>query len=194
MPVNDIYRATIAQIINGVNVANVMHFQQLDDEAAELAPDSLKAALETIILPTWVPMLSNNAKIDAVSIKQILPATDQPFVYAFTGGTGTVAQESEPPNLAVVATIYSDDNQRKGRGRNYFAGIATTLIEGATPKAAFVSLFATFKTALMSSFQDAGSAVRWTLTHYSPFDNAYSPVIHIEQRMQLRVLRSRITN
>jgi len=192
MPVNDIYRATIAQSINGVHVANVMHFQQLDDEGSEVPEDSLKAALETIILPVWVPMLSNDAVIQDCAIKRVLPTPDQPFVYSFSGGTGTVAQESEPPNLAVVATIYSNDNSRKGRGRNYFAGIASTLIQGAVPKASFVSLFATFKAALMSAFQDAGSSVRWTITHYSPFDDAYSPVVHIEQRMQLRVLRSRI--
>ena len=193
MPVNDVYRATFASKVNGVHLANVMHFQQLDDEGSEQPEDSLKAALQSQVLPTWVPMLSNDCQIEAVSIKRILATPNQPFVYTLTGGTGTVAQESEPPNLAVVATIYSDDNSRTGRGRMYLGGIAQTLIEGAVPKASLVSLFATFKAMLMSSFIDGGgTAIRWTLTQYSPHLDTNNTVIHIEQRMQLRVLRGRI--
>jgi hypothetical protein len=192
MALGDIYRASFGQVINGVHVANVMHFKQLDDEGGEVAADSLAAALEGQVVPAWVPFLSEDATIQSVVLKQILPAVDQPAVYDLAGGTGTISAESEPPNLAVVATVYSSDNSRTGRGRNYFSGIATTMIDGATPTAAFVALFATFVSVLMSSFVQTPSTVRWTIVQYSPFNDSANDVLHIEQRMQLRLLRERI--
>lgn len=194
MPINDIYRATFASRVNNVNVANVMHFRQIDDEGAEVAADSLKAALESVLLPTWVPMLSNEVIIDSVAITQIEAVEGQPFVYSLAAGTGTVAQHAEPPNLAVVLSIYSDDNSRAGRGRVYLAGIAQTLIQGAVPKASFVSLCATFTTTLVSAMIHAPSTIHWTMVQWSGANDSYNPIVHVEQRMQLRTLRKRNRN
>lgn len=194
MAVNDLYRASINTIVNGVNTLNVMHFKQQDADGAEVPADSLKAALETVILPLWVPMLSNDTVIASVVVRRILPTGAQPFVYALAGGTGTVAQEAEPANVAVVGSIYTTEVSKKGRGRNYYAGIAQTMVQGAIPTAAFVALFNTFKNALISAFIDAGSAIHWKMQLYSPSLNLGLEIKHIEQRMQLRVLRERIKN
>lgn len=194
MPVADVYRASINTKVNGVNCLNVLHFFQVDADAGEVPADSLKAALETIILPLWVPMLSNDAEITSVILRRILPTPDQPFSYIFAGGTGTVAQEAEPPNLAVINTHYTTTVSRRGRGRTYFAGVAQTLITNAAVKAALVALFATFETALRTDFKDAASNIHWRWVHFSPTDNTATNINHTELRMQLRVIRARIGN
>lgn len=194
MPANDIYRASINTSVNGVNCLNVFHFNQNDADGAETPADSLKAAIETILLPTWVPLLSNDAVVDSVIVRRIWPTGDQPYVYALAGGTGTVAQEAEPANLAIVLSHYTSNHSRKGRGRTYIAGIPQTMIQGAIPTSALVTLFNTFKTALLSAMIDAASSIHWSFRVYSPGLNVGLAVQRIEQRMQLRVLRKRISN
>lgn len=195
MAANDVYRAAINTIVNGINCLNVFHFIQIDNDGVEVPPDSLKAALETILLPAWVPFLSPQAIITSVVIRRILPTGSQPSTYNFVAGDGTNAgTEAMPPNVAVVASHYSNTLTKRGRGRVYYAGIPQTEIENSVPKATFVALFATFKSVLIAQMMDAGSAIHWQWVHYSPTDVAVRVIVHVEQRMQLRLLRERIKN
>lgn len=194
MAIDDVYQAAIAVTVNGINTLNSMYFQQLDDEGAEVPADSLKAALESILLPDWVPMLSTGTTIESVTIRRVLATPDQPYVYNFAGGAGTVATEAMPPNIAVIFSHYSDNNDKTGRGRNYMSGVAESLIIGSVVKTNYVSLFDVFKTTLLSAMVQAPSLVRWTFCHYSAFNGSSDPIIHIEQRMQLRTLRFRNRN
>lgn len=195
MAINDVYRAAIASQVNGVNCLNVFHFIQIDADGAEVPPDSLKAALETILLPVWVPMISPQVSIDSVIIRKILPSGSQPFAYSLASGTGTHAgTQAMPANLAVVNTHYTTVLSKRGRGRVYYAGIPQTMVDASVPKAAWVSLFGTFITVLKAQIQDAGSGINWQWVHYSPTDNAVRVITHTEQRMQLRTLRERNRN
>jgi len=195
MAIGDKYRASIVTNVAGIDCVNVLHFEQMAPDGAEVPADSLKAALETILLPVWVPMLAPSVAIASVIIKKILPAPDQPFSYTFAGGTGTNAGgNTMPPNIAVVLSIYTNDNTRKGRGRNYISGIDEAEVLETSPKASLVTLFSTFITTLLGGIVDGGSAINWAFRHFSPTLNSTMIITHIEQRMQLRVLRGRTVN
>lgn len=192
MPAADLYRATINLLVGGVNCANVFHFQQVDADGGETPAESLKKAIETDLLPTWVLMLSNEATVQSVIVRRVKPTPSQPYVYNLASGQGMINESTEPPNLAVCASHYSSTHTKMGRGRNYFNGLPQGSIQGAIPTAAWVALFQTFKTKLLSTLLGGGSAIHWNFRIYSPSLGVGLSVLHTEQRMQLRVLRGRI--
>lgn len=191
MPALDIYRAAIASRVNGINCLNTFYFKQVDADQAEDVPDSLSQAINEDLVPVWAAMISNQASLDSVVVRRISPTGSQPYSFTLVAGTGTIAEESEPANLAVCVSHYSRFNERAGRGRNYYSGIPQTQIQGAIPKASWVTLFNTFLAVLDANIIYGMSNINWRWIHWSNSLANASAIEHVEQRMQLRTIRGR---
>lgn len=123
MAINDIYRVTFVQSVNGQRVANVMTYKQTagsgsTDPKIDLATGldaGLGVAMKAGLVATWIALCWEIAQID-------LPG--QPFFKQLsTSGSGSVL--SAGFNAGVVATIaeFTATGSHDGTGRFFVSGL-----------------------------------------------------------------------
>lgn len=126
MAINDIYRVTMIQTVNGSRVANVMGYKQTAGSGSTDPKIDLGTGIEASLNPVMVTNLSVAWKTLCYEIAQIdLPG--QPFFKHMSAGTGGAVAVSSF-NAGVVATIaeFTATGSHDGTGRFFLSGLPLT--------------------------------------------------------------------
>lgn len=127
MSINDVYQATIGMNVKGQKIVNVLHFQQTSGDGVITPNNDLCLAIEEDLIPAYQTCCSNDLSFEKISAHKISPAIGGTYVKALAVA-GTVAQDTLPPNGNVVASLYTANLTRQGRGRIFISGVPDTFV------------------------------------------------------------------
>lgn len=190
MALNDIFRATIGMNVKGQKIVNVLHLQQTSADGA-LAPNKdVCAAIIEDLLPTYQACCSNDLTFESVRAHKVSPAIGGTYVEPVAATAGTVAQDTLPPNSAVVATLYSVTYTRQGRGRIFMSGVPDTFNATGCLTNAASAIYVTFLNKLLTTIQ-GGTGATFTIGVWSTVSATFHQFTSHELRAAINTLRSR---
>lgn len=155
MGVGDVLQASIQYSINGDKVCNVLHFQQTSSDGAIPPPKDLGLAIIEDLVPTLKAVLSNDCTITQISCRRVAPTKGGGYDVP-CGVAGTVSIDTAPPQVCMLATLYSETQGKQGRGRIYIPAVPDTWLTGGTLIVSHGATYVAFLNALMAVIQ-AGS-------------------------------------
>lgn len=124
MAVGDIYKLAAKGNLYGTRCVNVFHFRLDGAPSGGTEPEDLNGAFAASILPPWIACISDQMTIGCVEIINITDPGGNPASFLLTAGNvGLVEEPALPANKVAVATLYTANYSRNGRGRKYFAGV-----------------------------------------------------------------------
>lgn len=193
-----IYRASLVTEVNSVATANVMHFDESTPPASGPSEDGLFAFLTDPAVAggfaaAWQGLMSNEATITCVKIQKVSPAPLGTTKLFFSSLAGGVSDEALPSNVAALIAHHGATGGRRGRGRNYFAGIPEGSAQGGRLISSAFNLLQQLADVLAVPNGNATVGI-WELLVYSKADLAYYDPVHCYADPVLRNQRDRITN
>lgn len=127
MPDQAVYALGATQVLYGVARSTTHYFIQsgADEGAARSPEDAFIDSFEaSAAFTNWRAMVTEDVTFVCLSAQQVLPTRGLKYVQ-FGSQQGTVADEAYPPKANMLITWYATNvYTRKGRSRNWYAGIA----------------------------------------------------------------------
>ena len=193
-----IYRAAMVTEVNSVATANVMHFNEATPPASGPSEDGLFAFLTDPgvsggFAAAWQPLMTAEAMITCVKVQKVSPAPLGTQKLFFSSLSGTESGESLPSNIAALIANHGATGGRRGRGRNYFAGLAESLAAKGRLTLAGFALLQDLANVLAVPNGNA-TVGSWELRVFSKADDAYYDPVVCYADPVLRNQRDRITN
>lgn len=123
MAVDDIYRTTLAQEVNGIQLVNVFYYKEASSPSGANAEEDINQYVEDEVLPVLVASLSTSWEALCVQTVRVAPGAQVPFQKVFSASNvGTVSGTALPANCVMAISEYSDDFTKAGRGRFFQSG------------------------------------------------------------------------
>lgn len=189
MAINDVYQTTIRMNVKGQKIVNVLHFEQTAGDGAIPVNHELCLAIEEDLIPGYQACCSNDLSFEAITAHKISPAVGGTYVRPLAV-SGTVAEDTLPPNASVVATLYSANLTRQGRGRIFLSGIPDTFASKGRVENADAATYVTFLDLLLAPIQfAAGPTFRCGI--WSTVGLAFHDYTSHQLRAAINTLRSR---
>lgn len=189
MSINDVYQAVIGMNVKGQKIANVLHFEQTSGDGVITPNHDLCLAIQEDLLPTYQLTTSNDLSFESIRAHKISPAIGGTYVLPIAV-LGLIAQDTLPPNGNVVATLYSDNLTRQGRGRIFISGVPDTVSGDGRLNSAAVGTYVTFLDLLMGTIQAAAGAT-FRAGVWSTVGLAFHDFTSYQIRARINTLRSR---
>jgi len=123
--VNDVYRIEVYQNVGSELTMNVLHVRETVSETINDVPSQCVVEMAIALYEALAPNLSDDWRVIQVSARRVtggIPAT------IVLGGAeaivGEVAGDIIPSQAAVLISLYSNNPERTGRGRQYLPGLS----------------------------------------------------------------------
>jgi hypothetical protein len=128
MALNDIYRATVLQTLDGQAMMNVLHYR-LSTVGSGNVQDALAAIMDSTIGAALKAHLPDDVFYESVTAQKIYPLpVTFPSVNGTTSGFGTVAVTAFPTEVCAVITKRTALAGPRRRGRAYISGLGSTYV------------------------------------------------------------------
>ena len=192
-----IYKATLVSEVNSVATANVMFFNQAVAPAS-LSPEEglanwlLAPEIGNGFAEAWAFTMSNEAMLTCCKVQKVdpLPVGTQRLFFASLAGDNS--EDALPSNLAAVISHQTATGGKRGRGRNYFAGVGETFASKGRLTAAGHAALDSIAARLQTANGNAANG-EWHLVVYSKADLTYRDAILCYADPVLRNQRDRTT-
>jgi hypothetical protein len=142
MAVNDVYRIEVFQNVGSELTMNVLHARETVSETVLSAPSRAVVEMAAELYQALAANLSEDWRVIQISARRVtggIPAT-----VVFGGAeaiVGEVVGEIVPSQAAVLISLYSNNSERTGRGRQFLPGLSEAdQNEGQLTEARFVAL------------------------------------------------------
>ncbi|GAG55478.1 unnamed protein product [marine sediment metagenome] len=193
MSVGDVYQLAVDQVLHGVLLTNVFHFEQTIDGSGDDEAD-LFAAFEEDGLPNWKLAVSAQLMFTCLRARQVSGVGAFPeSLLVLTGDVGALLEEALPANCVAVISWYSQTYSKSGRGRSFISGAPVPSEDENTWEEAQYDLFNTMANSLGTPFIDSVSGASFALAIWGGTPGAAKDVAKFETRPQVRKLRGRTT-
>jgi len=155
MPLGDIYQLGVNQVIHGVQIANVYHFEQtVDTTPGTRAEDSLMEAWKEKMIPLQAAMSVTQWQMSCMTARKVRVTPGAQFVLPDTT-PGTVIGEGNAASTCCLASLYSSNVGPRGRGRKFISGLPISSNDKGRLDLAALTTFTAFLDELIT-------AIKWT--------------------------------
>lgn len=189
MALSDVFQATIAMNVQGQEVVNVLHFEQTSGDGPIAPNRDLCLAIEASLIPVYKLCTSEDLTFEAIKAHRVKPSIAGTYVHPISG-SGQVTEDTLPPNNSVLATLYTTNLTRAGRGRIFMPGVPDTFQNRGRLVVAGADLYVDFLAALLLPVQ-AGLGATFQAGVCNPPDGDFHDYTSHELRSRVNTLRSR---
>lgn len=191
MAVGDVYEVVVCGDVKGEHVQNVFRLKETVEETDDVPAENLALGIQTAWIPDWKALLSEDFAFNCIYVRRIAPAPGIAFTVLLTD-VGEVVSDAIPSTSALLISWYTNLATKRGRGRNYFAGLPENAQEGgllaATELAAWQALGVLIRGSVPAGGGGSGS---WELGVWSEILAAIQDVKTSVVRTNLASMRSR---
>lgn len=193
MAVGDIYEVSVDMAVRGENCVNVFRFREAVEATLAVPAEEVAKGFQTAIIADWKALLSNQVKFNCIYARRIRPNPGVAYTVLLTD-EGEEVSEAIPTTSALLITWYSALADKRGRGRNYFAGLPETSQAGGALESDVLAAWQAFAATLATQFPaGGGGGGEYALCVYSDADVTGRDVITQVVRTNLGTMRSRRT-
>jgi len=123
----EIAEAVVHGDVDGVSIANVLHFQQ-PGGYNQSSLDALAAAVAARVISDYKPIINDSVNFDSVTCKGLEFINDITSSDNSIAGPGSDASASLPANVSPCVTLRTNLTGRSARGRFYSFPIGTAAL------------------------------------------------------------------
>lgn len=188
MAVGDVYQVDLLYSLRGEKCANVLHYQEDTSPASNPELSLIEAVKDDLWTAALRATMSNDCTLQNIRARRVDPSLGGPIMAA-VNEAGSVAQDSLPPNSAVVMTWYTDHIAPSGRGRTFWPGVPKTHTDDGVLLESVVSLYDAVGTAMTTAVTE-GTGV-WLPGVWSESLTLIHPITQWVIRPWVHTLRGR---
>jgi len=129
MAVNDIYRVEVLQNVGSEITMNVLHLRETVSETVSTRPAENVVEIVSAMYDELKDQLSEDWRVVQITARRIKPTGGIPATVVFGGVepiVGAIESEIIPSTSALLISLYSNNAERTGRGRQYIPGLPET--------------------------------------------------------------------
>lgn len=191
MAVGDVYELLVDYSVLGEHCVNAFKFRETVEETDDLPARNLALSFQTAVIADWAALLSNQAQFNCIYCRRISPTPGVAFTVLLSD-PGEEVSEAIPTTSAVLMTWYSAVASKRGRGRNYFAGLPEIAQAGGKLEADVLAAWEDLAATIMATMPVAGGGTgNWALCVWSEVLSAANDVIASVVRTNLATMRTR---
>jgi len=191
MAVGDVYEVAVDMTVKGEHCVNVFKFRETVEETDTIPAENLALGYQAAIIAGWAALLSNEVQFNCIYVRRISPAPGVAFTVLLTD-PGEEVSEAIPTTSALLITWYSETATKRGRGRNYFAGLPETSQAGGKLEGDVLAAWNAFGTLMLTPVVAAGGGTGvWALAVWSDVNAAAVDVVTRVVRTNLATMRTR---
>lgn len=166
MPIGDVFQQTVVNIQNAEPCASVFYQRTIED-AGTLDPEKDAAdALVSSVIAEIAEFQSNQVQYECVLSRRILPTTTPARVINQTLN-GALGGQELPANVAFSFRHYSEDGDKRKRGRWFFNGMLESWVIDGRLDIENSSTFNNFLQVAVGPYVSSGRT--YQLQHFSKF-------------------------
>jgi hypothetical protein len=189
MAIGDVYELSVQVPVKGEHTFCVLHYRESVACNEAIPAKELAVAFRAAAETAWLDVLSDQAAIACLYVRRISPSAGVAWT-EIVNEVGNEAGEPIPTTSAALLTQYSATASRRGRGRNYIAGIPENFQDGGLLEDAAIALLQALATELLGPITAATSG-SWKLAVWSTIDLMARDVTSQVVRSNLGTMRTR---
>jgi len=191
MAVGDVYEVSVDYSVLGEHCVNVFKFRESVEETDDIPARNLALAFQAAAIADWAALLSEQVQFNCIYVRRISPTPSVAYTVLLTD-PGEVVSEAIPTTSAVLITWYSTVASKRGRGRNYFAGLPENAQAGGKLEGDVLAAWQDLATTLMAAMGPAGGGTGvWALCIWSDILGAANDAVTNVVRTNLGTMRTR---
>lgn len=188
MAVNDVYQVDLLYSNKGEKCANVIHVKETADPGTTNEVHIAEAVKDDIWTAALRATMTNDCTLQTIRVRRIDPTSGGP-VMATVDEAGSIAQDTLPPNSAVMLSMYTARLDRSGRGRLFLPGVPKTHNEDGLLPESVVTLYDAVGTALTGTLAESGGT--WIVGVWSSTATQFNQFTSWQVRSWIHTLRGR---
>jgi len=191
MAVEDVYEVVVDMTVLGEHCVNVFKFRETVAETDTIPAENLALGFQAALIADWAALLSEDVQFNCIYVRRISPGPGVAFTVLETT-PGEVVSQAIPSASGLVVTWYSATASKRGRGRNYFAGLPENAQQAGKLEADVIAAWTAFLATLMGTIAaGGGGAGSWQLCVWSDVDSIGRDVVTNVIRTNLGTMRTR---
>lgn len=173
MAAGDIFQMTAVYLVSGEPCANVFYQEVIDEPGSQDSMADAAEALDAQLLSAIAQLQVTTTVYECILGRRVFPTTSPARVFLINR-VGLYNGAGLPANVALTIRHYSEDGDKRKRGRYYLAGLGETAVNTGAWETPLATIVDDVIEVLIAQFSQSGRDYR--IKHFSPFLGTYFDV------------------